>query len=64
MNEINFVVHDFNKDGLDDIYLNCEENGYTVKSDEQKVLGLKGSRILISFDHVSKDFMFLDLKRP
>ncbi len=61
-NEVNFVVHDFNHDGLDDIYLNCEENGYTVLSDEQKALGLTTSRIVISFNPAIKDFTFFDLK--
>lgn len=61
-NVVNFVVHDFNDDGLEDIYLNCEENGYTVLSDAQKALGLTTSRIVISFNPVIKDFTFFDLK--
>ena len=60
-NAVNFVVHDFNDDGLEDIYLNCEENGYTVLSDAQKALGLTTYRIVISFNPVIKDFTFFDL---
>ena len=61
-NAVNFVVHDFNDDGLVDIYLNCEENGYTVLSEEQKALGLKTSRIVISYNPAIQDFTFFDWK--
>jgi hypothetical protein len=53
-----FVVHDFNKDGKEDIYLNISKNNYdSLKMIE---LGISSSQIVLIYDEERKEFIIDD----
>lgn len=54
--DVNFVVHDFNGDLIDDIFINAGDygEGLHIKFEE---LGFHDSKIVLSFDKVSSSFI-------
>lgn len=56
-----FVIHDFNSDGILDVYLNTEDGPLDVYKQERLKLGLKTRKVIISFNTgqpVLRDYNF------
>jgi hypothetical protein len=57
-----FVVNDFNGDGISDIYININD-GHNYIPEELRKIGLTKTQLILSYDKQQKSFIITDYKK-